>query len=80
MNIYPNRIYRHFKGKYYLVAGVAVDADSGKLLVVYRALYGDCRMFVRPLEEFLSPVDKKKYPKAIQEYRFELADKIRQED
>lgn len=74
MNIYPNRIYRHFKGKHYLVAGVAVDADSGKLLVVYRALYGDCRMFVRPLEEFLSLVDTKKYPGASQKYRFELSE------
>lgn len=73
MQIIPNRVYRHFKGNFYLVVGVAVDAsDGGKLYVVYRALHGDCQMFVRPLEEFLSPVDKKKYPNAKQENRFEL--------
>lgn len=73
MMIYPNRIYRHFKGGLYLVTDVAVDAsDGGKLYVVYRALYGDCQMFVRPMDNFLSPVDKKKYPNAKQENRFEF--------
>lgn len=75
MLILPNRIYRHFKGNLYLVTGVAVNADKGgELYVVYRALYGDCQLFVRPLEEFLSPVDRKKYPNAKQEKRFELTD------
>lgn len=80
MCIYPNRIYRHFKGKYYLVIGVAVDANSGKHRVVYRALYDDCRLFVRPLEEFLSPVDTEKYPDANQKYRFELSSLVTKEE
>ncbi len=75
MLILPNRIYRHFKGNLYLVTGVAVNAGKGgELYVVYRALYEDCQLFVRPLEEFLSPVDRKKYPNAKQEKRFELTD------
>lgn len=74
LSVCPNRIYRHFKGKHYLVTGIAADADSGKLLVIYRALYGDCQLYVRPLEEFLSFVDRKKYPNATQEYCFELSE------
>ncbi len=73
MPIYPNRIYRHFRGRRYLVIGFAVDANSCGVCVVYRALYGDCQMFVRPLEEFLSPVDTKKYPNAHQKCLFELS-------
>ena len=74
MIIYPNRIYRHFKGGLYLVIDVAIYEGTGDVCVVYRALYGDCQMYVRPMEEFLSPVDKKKYPEAKQERRFELYD------
>ncbi len=69
----PFGVYRHFKGKYYLAEGIAINADTGEKTVVYRALYGERERFVRPLEEFLSPVDRNKYPDAKQFYRFEEA-------
>lgn len=64
--------YRHFKGREYLVEGVATHSETGEALVVYRAQYGERNLFVRPVELFLSPVDKIKYPNAEQENRFEL--------
>lgn len=66
------RVYRHFKGDYYLVEALANDSETGKPFVVYRKLYGDGSLWLRPLEMFLSRVDKEKYPDATQEYRFEL--------
>ncbi len=65
-------IYRHFKGDYYLVEDVARDSETGEELVVYRKLYGDGSLWVRPKAMFLSPVDHEKYPDAVQEWRFEL--------
>ncbi len=64
-------VYRHFKGKYYYVEGVATHSETREQLVVYRALYGERQLFVRPLAMFLSPVDREKYPAAEQFYRFE---------
>ena len=51
-----------------------VPAETGEDYVVYRKLYGDGGLWVRPLTMFLEPVDKKKYPDAKQTYRFELQD------
>ncbi|MBO5045799.1 MAG: DUF1653 domain-containing protein [Clostridia bacterium] len=66
------RKYRHFKGQEYLVEGIATHSETGEKLVVYRALYGEKELFVRPVELFLSPVDKIKYPNVMQKDRFEL--------
>ena len=69
-----HRIYRHFKGDYYLVEALAQDSETGETVVVYRKLYGDGSLWVRPLAMFLEPVDRVKYPDCPQEYRFELID------
>lgn len=66
------RVYRHFKGDYYLVEAIAKDSETGESCVIYRKLYGDGGLWVRPLNMFLSPVDRAKYPDATQQYRFEL--------
>ena len=65
-------IYRHFKGKMYIVEDIAFDSETEGKMVVYRALYGERKLWVRPLEMFLSEVDREKYPDAKQKYRFEL--------
>ena len=69
-----NGIYKHFKGDYYLLVDVAKHSETGEDYVVYRKLYEDCALWVRPLEMFLEEVDHEKYPEVEQQYRFQLQD------
>lgn len=87
---HPGDIVRHFKRRtvseevlsaepqiyLYRIVGIAEHTESGEPLMIYRALYGDGRLYARPLSMFLSPVDKNKYPDAGQTFRFERLEPI----
>lgn len=66
--------YKHFKkGNIYIVVIPRVyDTEDMKEYVIYRGGDNKRRMWARPVREFMSEVDRNKYPQATQQYRFEL--------
>ena len=55
--IRPGR-YRHFKGREYEVLGIARHSETEEELVVYRALYGDFGLWVRPVSMWNETVER----------------------
>lgn len=49
-------LYRHYKGNHYEVLGVAKHSENEEALVVYRALYGEGGLWVRPLAMFTESI------------------------
>ena len=83
MSYTPHTVLQHFKRELlndeeraknvylYEIIGTAIHSETGEKMVVYKKLYGDGSLYVRPFEMFYSDVDCKKYPQIRQKKRFE---------
>lgn len=85
MRLHAGDVVKHFKRetlsqeeqkngtKYlYIIYDIAEHTETGEKLVIYHGLYKPFKLYARPLNMFMSKVDKEKYPNIKQEYRFEL--------
>ncbi len=63
-------LYRHFKGNYYQVIDSAKDSETQELMVIYRALYGDKKLWLRPLEVFFEVIERE----GVKKQRFAYCD------
>ena len=74
MEVLKGQTYRHFKGNVHNILLIARDCNDLRKLVVYQDINDEEKIWVRDYDEFVSLVDKEKYPNVTQEYRFELID------
>ena len=67
MEVLIGRVYKHFKGNYYIVESIALNTETEEQMVIYKALYGNGEVFARPIDSFTQKIEGQK-----QEHRFEL--------
>ena len=67
MDVLIGRIYKHYKGNYYIVENLALNTETEEQMVIYRALYGDGKVFARPIDSFTQKLENEN-----QEHRFEI--------
>ena len=68
---YKGKIFRHFKGDLYLLLDFANHSETEEVLVIYKALYGECMLSARPYAMFNEEVPRNKPNPTGQKYRFE---------
>lgn len=66
------QIYKHFKGSLYRIVTIAVHTETSDKLVVYQSVEKPERVFARPLDMFMSDIDRIRYPLIKAKYRFTL--------
>ena len=73
-----HEIYKHFKGKFYVITAVGHHSETGEKMVIYHDIADENSSSddpcIRPLDMFMSEVDHEKYPEVTQKYRFEKVD------
>ena len=57
-----------------MVVDIAEHTETKEELVIYRSLYGNCQLYARPIDMFLSEVDREKYPDVKQKNRLEYVE------
>ena len=67
MEVLIGRVYKHYKGNFYIVENIALNTETDEQMVVYKALYENGKVFARPLTSFTEKIDDQN-----QEHRFEL--------
>lgn len=67
MEVKIKGIYKHYKGDYYIVEDIAIHSETLEKMIIYRGLYENGPLWVRPYSLFLDEVNKNN-----QKYRFEL--------
>ena len=67
MEVQVKRIYKHYKGDLYLVEDVGYHSETGEKMIIYRSLYEEGKVWIRPYDMFFDEVNKNG-----QKYRFEL--------
>lgn len=67
MEIKINGVYRHYCGNLYIVEDIGINSETLEKMVIYRELYGDNKVWVRPMNMFLEEVKGHD-----QKHRFEL--------
>lgn len=71
-----NQIYKHFKGNVYKILGVAVHTENSERLVVYQSVESPEKVFARPIDMFMSEIDRFRYPMIRAKYRFTLIEDV----
>ena len=69
MDIKVKGVYRHFKGDYYIVEDIAYNSETEEKFVVYRQLYGENKLWIRPFDMFIEEVNRNGHKKRLAKRR-----------
>ena len=63
MEVLVGRVYKHYKGDYYIVENIAIHSETGEKMVIYRALYEEGKVFVVFATDYFNTIYAEKIKK-----------------